>query len=310
MNKPNITFSEVVKNEICHLEYNDATAYYLLLSFLINNSEFCMSSTSKGYIVHTHFLPNVRLIKSLLSQLKFQPKIELVESNIKTASAKTKYALEIDDFEAVDKFFKNYEYQIKAMNEDEQRAFVVGAFLSGGSVSYSTEKSNYHFEIRSRNKNYLENILNIFKEFNIEPNIVNYRNAYKLYFKRSEYISDTLKLLGAHDALYEFEDFRIQRDFINSQQRLNNLDVSNINKTVIASNNQVKWIQTLKNKYAYERLDDKTKIFCDIRLEEREASLETIAQIFEEKYDIKLTKSSINHMVRKIKSLYLQVKDK
>ncbi len=310
MNKVDITFSEIVKNEICHLEYDDKTAYALLLSFFINNSEFCLSSTSKGYIVHTHFLPNIRLIKTLLAQLKFNTKIELVESNIKTASAKTKYAIEIHDYELLDKFFNNYEYTITKMSQNEQRAFVVGAFLSGGSVSYSTEKSNYHFEIRSRNKAYLHNIELIFKKFNIEGHIVPYRNAYKLYFKRSEYISDTLKLLGAHDALYQFEDFRIQRDFINSQQRLNNLDVSNINKTVIAANNQVKWIQTLKNKYAYDKLDSKTQIFCDIRLEEREASLEVIAQIFEEKYNIKLTKSSINHMARKIKSLYLQVKDK
>ncbi len=59
MDKANITFSEVVKNEICHLEYDDKTAYTLLLSFFINNSEFCMSSTSKGYIVHTHFLPHL-----------------------------------------------------------------------------------------------------------------------------------------------------------------------------------------------------------------------------------------------------------
>ncbi len=310
MEKPAVTFSEIVKEEICHLEYNDQTAYILLLSFLINNSEFCMSAQSKGYIVHTHFLTNIRLIKKLLAQLKFDAPIELCESNIKTASAKTKYGLEIKDYEKVDKFFNNYEYDINKMNEDEQRAFVVGAFLSGGSVSYSTNKSNYHFEIRSRNKTYLTNIQKIFEIFNIEANIVNYRNAWKLYFKKSEYISDSLKLLGAIDALYQFEDFRIQRDFINSQQRLNNLDVSNINKTVIAANNQVKWIQTLKNKYAYDNLDEKTKIFCDIRLEEREASLETIAQIFEDKYDIKLTKSSINHMVRKIKNIYLRVNNK
>ena len=64
-----ITFSEIVKNEICHLEYNEQSSKFLLLSFFINNSEFIISD-EKYYLISTHFLPNIRLIKKLLANIK------------------------------------------------------------------------------------------------------------------------------------------------------------------------------------------------------------------------------------------------
>ena len=301
-----LTFSEIVKDEICHLDFDDTSSKYLLISFFINNSEFIINN-EKYYIVVTHHLANIRLLKSLLNKLDSNLKTNTIQSNLKTASNKTKWALKINNIDEIDKLLNNFQYKLEKMNDEEKRCFFIGAFLSGGSVSFSQNKSNYHFEIRSRNNNYLETLKKILFEFNINSNILKYRNQYKLYFKKSEAISDALKLLGAIDSLYKYEDFRIQRDFSNSLQRINNLDVSNINKTIIAASKQIKWIQTIKNKNMFDNLDDRSKAFADVRMANREASLETISRILKEKYNFNISRTSLNHIVRKIKEIYLRV---
>ena len=84
---------------------------------------------------------------------------------------------------------------------------------------------------------------------------------------------------------------------------MNNLEVSNINKTINASLKQIEKIKILKENGIYDLLTEKEKIFCEIRLKEEGASLTDIANIFNEKYDIQITRTSLNHYVRKINSL-------
>ena len=45
--------------------------------------------------------------------------------------------------------------------------------------------------------------------------------------KAGEKIADFLRLCNASDALFEFEDSRIQRDFYNQITRLDNCEVAN-----------------------------------------------------------------------------------
>lgn len=302
------TFSEMVKDELCKKEYDKDASYYILLAFIINNHEFIISSNEKKYIISTHFLANIRLIKKLFENINCNIHMEIMTSNIKTAKNKTKWIIEILDYEIIDKLFNNMTYDIKNFNDTQRQMFIVGAFLSAGSISYSLGKSNYHFEIRSRNKCFLNDLQQLFKKYNILTSIMRYRNVYKLYIKRSEGISDTLKLLGAIDSLYHFEDFRIQKDFSNSLQRINNLDISNINKTVIAANNQIKWINLIKSNYQLSKLDKKAQIFAEIRLANEDLSLDAISKIFESDYNIKISRSSLNHIVRRIEKFYNELK--
>lgn len=44
-----LTFSEQVKEEVCHLEYSKECAYYILLAFFVNNSSFVIDENFRGY---------------------------------------------------------------------------------------------------------------------------------------------------------------------------------------------------------------------------------------------------------------------
>ncbi|MGL4951054.1 MAG: DNA-binding protein WhiA [Mycoplasma sp.] len=304
-----LTFSEVVKNEVCHLEYDEESAHYILLSVFINNGEFIINGPDKYYAIYSHYSYITRLIKSLFNILEEPVKCEIQKSNIKTPKLKSKYMIIVRDYEQIDKLFNNLSLPTK-LSRTAKRSFVLGAFISGGSIYFSKENSNYHFELRSSNLDYLNKIDSILKTFGIVSNIIQYRNKYKLYIKKSVYIGDILKLIGTTESLYQYEDFRIMRDHINSEQRIINLDVSNINKTIIASNNQLKWIQTIINKYALNELDEKSRIFCEVRKKYPEKSLSNIAEVIYEEYSINIPRTSLNHIVRRIEKLYLKVKDK
>ena len=187
--------------------------------------------------------------------------------------------------------------------ENQKCAFLVGAFLSGGSVN-SPQSSNYHFEICSQNQDLIFSIEKIFNFFNIKSFTIDRKNKHVLYIKKSENISDTLKIMGASSSMFEFEEKRIYRDYSNQMSRLNNLDISNLKKTVIASNEQVKQINYLKDHNLYYLLKEKEKMFCDLRLENEDASLLDMVDLFKFKYGVEVTRTGINHFVRKIKKIY------
>jgi DNA-binding protein WhiA len=126
-----------------------------------------------------------------------------------------------------------------------KRAYVAGAFLSGGSIS-SIDKSVYHLEIRSNKIKYLRTIQTILTNFNVSITLLPRRYGYVLYVKRANDVSDFLKIIGANQAMQELEDKIILRDYYNSIHRLNNLDVANLKKTTTAANTQIQMINAIK----------------------------------------------------------------
>lgn len=307
MDRENITFSELVKEEASHLEMTNDSAMFFLISFFSNNGQFELFNGEQSFIVSTHYLSNIRLIKKCIEVLSINLKTDIYQSSIKTASNKTKWVIQFHDYELLLNHLNNLKYQIKKMNDDQASAFCLGAFLSAGSISFAHQKSNYHFEIRSKHYDYLNDVKLILEKINVNARLIKYRNAYKLYVKRSEEISDILKFMKTIDAMYKFEDFRIQKDFNNSLQRINNLDISNINKTIIAANEQIKWIKTIKQNNSWDRLDNKTKIFANIRMQNPESSLEQISNIINEQYNLFIPRTSMSHLIKKIKNLYYEI---
>ena len=53
-----------------------------------------------------------------------------------------------------------------------------------------------------------------------------------VYIKISEEISDFIKILGATNSLFYYEDIRIYRDHKNMVNRLNNCEQANIEKSM------------------------------------------------------------------------------
>lgn len=309
MNQNKTTFSEDVKEEISKLVYDDKSAFTLLFSYILNDLNIILKKNSEQWTLSTQYGNNIRLIKKILKQLNLNIDFKIIIKDSKSLKNKNLYKVifnnDINFLENIFPIFNNYKNIIK--DDMQKRAFIIGGFLSGGSITYSKIKSGYHFEIRSNNSNYLETIKNILLHFNIKSNIIPYHGKSKIYFKKGEYMSDILKLLGASESMYKFEDLRIQKDFTNSLQRLTNLEVSNINKTIIASQNQQIWIRKLISDSIFDSLDNKTKIFCKVRLKNPTSSLSSISEIIKKEYNIEISRTSINHLIRKIEKKYKEI---
>ena len=124
-----------------------------------------------------------------------------------------------------------------------------------------------------------------------------------IYLKEAEKISDFLRILNANRAVLYFEDIRIYRDQKNHTNRLNNCEQANMDKVFETANEQLKQIQIIEDNDGVSLLDDRTAIALNYRKKYPEASLKELAEIISIETGKKLTKSGINHRMRKIKEL-------
>ena len=288
-----ITFSNKVKNEICNIDFEDDFNDSIFLLFYFNNSQIKIDKNNFYLLINN---------KNILFLLKDKIKKEIKDLKIKTSVSKNneKSKLYFNRLFVEDIDFKKINIDDDAIN----RSIIIGAFLSNGSIQISDLTSSYHFEIRSKNKKYLDFINKIFQKYFINSKIIKRRNNFILYIKKAESISDILKIMKCIKSMYELEDSRISKDFNNSLQRTNNLDVSNINKTIKASAIHIKMINKIIETNEYEDLDENIKLFCEKRLEEPEASLQRISEIMNTNHNLNLSKSNISNYLRKIKSIY------
>jgi DNA-binding protein WhiA len=85
--------------------------------------------------------------------------------------------------------------------------------------------------------------------------------------------------------------------------RLNNCELANQEKTINAGMKQVEDIKYLQKHKFFDLLDDKTKEVAKYRLQYPETSYEELANIISLEIEKKVTKSYINHHIRKINEI-------
>lgn len=303
-----ITFSEKVKKEITSLKFKKCCIKSLLSSFIVNNMAIILNSEGVSWQLRTQFRFIVSFVSQNICNL-YNVKKQLSYTEIQKMNNHRVYMLsltgDLDKIENDLKIHGNYNSIIK--NECCKRAYVAGAFMSGGSIN-SLDKKGYHLEIRSYHIEYLRNLQKILEEFKIPVVLFKRTKEYILYIKKSDHISDFLKLICTFDCFSEFEDLRIQRDFNIQVVRLNNLDLSNMKKTINAGSKQVKQIIEIMNTPEFLKQPLKFKQFCDIRIKKQAVSLSEIAIIMKQKFNVSITRTGLNHYVRKINSLAKNIK--
>ena len=183
--------------------------------------------------------------------------------------------------------------------DNNARAYLAGAFLAVGSVN-SPEKTNYHLELTVNTEAHAEFIVNLLDRFNIPAKIINRRNKFVVYVKSAEKIADFLRCIEADQALLDFENVRIERDFSNSITRLNNMDVANEMKTQKAAKSQLEDIEFLEKEGYYKNLDTRLKEVAELRKEFPEASLNELAQTYQKRTGTMVSKSGMKHRFNRI----------
>lgn len=185
---------------------------------------------------------------------------------------------------------------------EEQIAFLQGLFLSNGSIS-NPQTSGYHMEFTVPTKKEADYIVKLLKKLNITSKILKRKTHYMVYIKSAEMISDILKMFGATNSMFFFEDVRIYRDHKNMVNRLNNCEVANQEKTIETGLKQLEDIKYLKENDLLPLLDERIQEVIKYREAYPETSYQELAQIVSQETNKPVTKSGINHYFRKIKEL-------
>ncbi|HET7580863.1 MAG TPA: DNA-binding protein WhiA [Bacillales bacterium] len=176
-----------------------------------------------------------------------------------------------------------------------KQAYLRGAFLAGGSLNHP--ESSYHLEIYSLYREHSEALLEVMNRFGLHAKLLERKKGYILYIKEGEKITEFLGIIGAHQALLYFEDIRIVKDMRNSVNRLVNCDTANLNKTVGAAVRQVENIRIIEKELGLDALPDKLREIAELRLQHQDVTLTELGEMVKSG---KISKSGINHRLRKI----------
>ncbi len=123
-----------------------------------------------------------------------------------------------------------------------------------------------------------------------------------VYIKKADKIVDFLIMIGATQCALDFENIRLERDNSSNWNRLQNLDDANYNKTVNSSQKQIDDIKFVQ-KYVPELTIGNKKMveLMRIRLENEDASMNELSSLVSKAMGVPVSKSNINHMLRKIR---------
>lgn len=197
---------------------------------------------------------------------------------------------------------QTYEDEPLLMKECCKKAYLRGAFLASGSIN-SPSSSSYHLEIATSRESTAMLIMQLLNFFGLKSKVIKRKKGFIAYIKESEKISDFLRLTGAINALFTFEDERIKRDFVNSITRVMNMEIANQNKTLDAANKQLRSISILENMLDVTRLSKSMTEAIQLRKEFPESSLTELSEISSQMFNKRISKSALNHRFRNINNL-------
>ena len=173
-------------------------------------------------------------------------------------------------------------------------SFLRGAFLSGGSVT--DPEKRYHLELATSHHKVSRETESLLLEQGFAPKSTLRNGSSILYFKQSDAIEDFLTLLGAPVAAMGLMEAKIEKEMKNKINRIVNCDNANTQKVVEAAQTQIAAIRRLEERGLLETLPEKLRQTAALRMENPEVNLNELAELF----DPPLTKSALNHRLRKL----------
>lgn len=292
-----MSFSSEARFELCRQPLNKkcctaAEIYGILL--------YCNTFSASEIRIVTESHPFAQRVEKLFERsFSWRPETRAGQAG------ESKTVITISDRKRIDEVFERFGYDGERIlahhinlgvleNDCCKAAFVRGAFLAGGSVT--DPMKNYHLELITSHFNVSNEIVPLLFDMGFSPRNSRRGGNYVTYFKQSEAIEDLLTTLGAPVAAMELMNAKVEKDMRNSINRKVNCDTANVGKTVNAAQAQIEAIRALEKVGVLQTLGDKLVRTAELRLNNPEASIAELAQMF----DPPVTKSCLNHRLRKI----------
>lgn len=178
-----------------------------------------------------------------------------------------------------------------------RRSYLRGAFLGGGSVN--KPEGDYHMELVTSNNDFAKTLVRLMKAFRLPGRMTERKSDYIIYLKGGDAIIAFLNIIGAHQALMDFESVRVIKEMRNQVNRLVNCETANLQKTVNAALRQVEMIQRIAREMGLDKLPLRLKEAAEVRLAFPEATLNELVEAL----DGRISKSGLNHRLRKLERM-------
>ena len=312
------SFTKQVKEELCSNAYESKDRLRALLAAYIRINGSLLFRDKKSYLTLSNenakiarfIYETINSIYDANAHLSFASRSNLSKSTIYTIEIQEASEAIIEDLDI--SFLEGKISKNIVRNDDTISGYLAGAFLASGSVN-SPETSNYHLEISLNSENYAKWLSKLFAKYHnsdIEPKVIKRREQFVIYFKKSDQIANFLIMIGAVSSCMEFENVRVDRDVINSTNRLANMDMANMNRVIQTGARQVEEIKVIDETLGIKNIsNEKMRILCELRLENDSASLLDLSIMMSEKMKKDITKSNVNHLFRSIHELYERLKN-
>jgi len=176
-------------------------------------------------------------------------------------------------------------------------AFLRGAFLAGGSVTEPSKR--YHLELATSHAQASREMMALLTDMGRQPRQSARGGCQVTYFKSGEQIAELLTLMGAGRSAAALMDARAQKKLRNGVNRQVNCEAANLDKAVNAAQEQLGAIRRLYELDRVEGLPAQLKETIVLRETFPELTLSQLAEEFEPP----ITKSCLNHRLRKLVEL-------
>ncbi len=301
-----MSYTQNIKNEISNIEYGDSEKMSELSAIL----NIGVKLYDDRFEILTENVSVARRIYKLIKEI-YHVEIDMDTSGVNTLRknklvnliVRDKVDLILEDLSIIENGKRLYVPHDYLVDEDkDKQAYLRGVFMICGSIN-DPKTSRYHAEFVISSEETSKFVNKLLNEMYLNSKIIKRDKNYMVYIKEAEKISDFIKMLNATTSLFYYEDIRIYRDHKNMTNRLNNCEQANVDKSLNASNEQLELINSLKEYYDFDLLDERIKDICIYKEKYPESSMSELAYIISSETERPITKSGINHRFRKIKEM-------
>ena len=304
-----MSFSVEVKNELARVTGDNECCHVAELASLMRMGGTMLIGGNKSIGVN-FTTENPAVARKVLTLIKkgFHLRTEVVVSRGRRLKKTNSYAVRVAPSQAVAQLLVRLGImQGDSLNISQdtgvlkksccRRSYLRGAFLGGGSVNKPA--GDYHLELVTGNQDFAKTLVRVMRAFRLSARMTDRKNDYIVYLKDGDTIISFLNVIGAHQALMDFESVRVIKDMRNQVNRLVNCETANLQKTVNAALRQVESIQFIARTTGLHNLPAALREAAEVRLSHPEATLSELVEAL----DGRISKSGLNHRLRKLEQL-------
>jgi len=311
-----LSFSAEVKNELARVSVEHGCCHIAELAALMRMGGTMLIGGNNNLGI-TFTTENAAVARKVLTLMKrsFDLKTEVVISRSRRLKKANSYMLKVVPSKVVTEVLN----VLGMMHGDSisagrdagllrrnccRRAYLRGAFLGGGSVS--KPEGEYHLELVTGNQDFAKTLIRLLKTFDLTGKHAERKQDHIVYLKGGDAITSFLRIIGANNALFAFENVRVVKDMRNQVNRLVNCETANLQKTVNAAVRQVDRIHLIDRKIGLGKLPDTLREAAELRLDHPDATLQELVQLA----GGQIGKSGMNHRLRNLERIATGLEEK